>query len=260
MKTVVVYPGRFHPWHKGHKSSYDYVAKKFGENNVYVATSDVQSPMTSPFTYTDKVEMMTKTGIPAGKIARVKNPYQAQEITQDIPDPEDTALVFAVSEKDMSGPDSRFKFGKKKDGSPSYMQPYPKSGKLKPLTQHAYVFVTPTVNFKVKGVDANSASAIRELYMNGNESDRKTIIHDLFGSDDTALKQMFDKRLLPAKAAKDIVYKKAPLDANVIDKMPMNESKIAKMINTIILAERKAQAAYAPFREDLVEDYIEEKR
>ena len=261
MNTVVVYPGRFHPWHKGHKSSYDYLVNKFGANSVYVATSDVQAPITSPFTFQDKVEMMTKTGVPVSKIARVKNPYQAQEITQEIPDPEDTALVFAVSEKDMLGKDARFRFGKKRDGSPSYMQPYPKSGKLKPLTQHAYVFITPTVNFKVKGKDANSASAIRELYMQGNESDRKNIIHDLFGNDDGGLQQIFDQRLLPAKAAKEIVYKAAPIDSNVLDKVePIRESKIDRLVKVILEAERKASISDSSFTEDLVSDYLEEKR
>lgn len=261
MKTVVVYPGRFHPWHKGHKASYDYVANKFGTNNVYVATSAVQAPINSPFTFQDKVEMMTRTGIPVSKIAQVKNPYQAQEITKEIPDPEDTALVFAVSEKDMSGKEPRFKFGTKKDGSPSYMQPYPKNGKLKPLTQHAYVFVTPTVNFKVKGKDANSASAIRELYMQGNENDRKSIIHDLFGNDDGSLKQMFDKRLLPAKSAKEIVYKAAPIDSNVLDKVePIRESKMDRLVRVILESEKKANDCYRSFVEDLNSDYLEEKR
>jgi hypothetical protein len=263
MNMIVVCPGRFHPWHKGHKASYDYLVNKFGANSVFVVTSDVQAPITNPFSFDDKEKMMTKTGVPASKIARVKNPYQAQEITQDIPDPENTALVFAVSQKDMEGKTARFKFGTKRDGSPSYMQPYPANGKnLQPLTKHAYVFITPTVNFKVKGRDANSASEIRKLYMDGNEQDRNNIINDLFGEVDATLKQIFDRRLLPAKTAKDIVYKQAPLDANTIDKMPMRESrdKMAKLIETILRAEQRAAKCYESFQEDLRQDYLEEKR
>lgn len=250
------------PWHRGHKASYDYLVNKFGANAVFIATSDVQSPVTNPFSFDDKEKMMTKTGVPASKIARVKNPYQAQEITQDIPDPENTVLVFALSEKDM-GENPRFKFGIKKNGEPSYMQPYPQDGKnLQPLTKHAYVFITPTVNFKVRGKNANSASEIRKMYMDGNEQDRENIINDLYGDVDPTLKQIFDQKLLPAKTAKDIVYKKAPVDANVIDKMPMRESrdKMAKLIETILRAEKLAAACYEAFQEDLRVDYIEEKR
>jgi nicotinamide mononucleotide adenylyltransferase len=51
MNYLVIYPGRFHPFHLGHKASYDYLTKKYGENSVYIATSAVQDPETSPFAY-----------------------------------------------------------------------------------------------------------------------------------------------------------------------------------------------------------------
>jgi hypothetical protein len=266
MRTVVIYPGRFQPGHKGHKSSYDYLTKKFGDQNVFVATSDVTAPVTNPFSFADKVEMLTKLGIPSGRIVQVRNPYQAQEITKDIPDPENTALVFAVSEKDM-GETPRFKFGIKKNGEPSYMQPYPEGGKLQPLTKHAYVMVTPTVTFKVQGKDANSASTIRKMYSDGNVNDRKQILHDLYGVDDAALHQLFDKKLGVAKKARDIVIQEPDIDGDVIDQpkpVIRNESKqhrakIAKLLESTILAERTAAHCYRSFEEDLIPNYIDEK-
>ena len=108
MNYLVIYSGRFHPFHRGHKASYDWLTKQFGDDSVYIATSNVQAPVTSPFNYSDKVMMMTKLGVPAGRVANVKNPYQAAEITANIPDEEKskTALIFAVSEKDAQ----RFNF------------------------------------------------------------------------------------------------------------------------------------------------------
>jgi hypothetical protein len=265
MRTIVIYPGRFQPGHKGHKSSYDFLANKFGEENVYVATSDVTAPVTNPFSFADKTQMLTKLGIPSGHIVKVRNPYQAQEITKDISDPEHTALVFAVSEKDMHGEDARFKFGVKKNGDPSYMQPYPEGGKLKPLTKHAYVMVTPTVNFKVKGKDANSASEIRKIYSAGNEADRKQIIHDLYGEADKNIEELFNKKLGVAQKAKEVVIQQPPIDANVIDvpppQGPMSEhkQKLAKLLESTLLAERTAAKCYAPFIEDLRPNYIDEK-
>jgi hypothetical protein len=268
MRTVVIYPGRFQPGHKGHKASYDYLVKKFGEQNVYVATSDVTAPVTNPFNFTDKVQMLTKLGIPASRIVQVRNPYQAQEIVKDIPDPENTALVFAVSEKDMGEENPRFKFGTKKNGEPSYMQPYPKDGKkLLPLTKHAYVMTTPTVTFKVRGADANSASAIRKMYSDGSEADRKQILHDLYGVDDNALQDLFDKKLGVAQKTRDIVIQEPDIDGDVIDQpMPVvrNESKqhkakLAKLLESTIIAERAAQYCYRSFEEDLIPNYIDEK-
>ena len=266
MRIVVIYPGRFQPGHKGHKSSYDYLTNKFGDDSVYVATSDVTAPVTNPFSFADKVEMLSKLGIPSSHIVQVRNPYQAQEITKDIPDPENTALVFAVSEKDM-GEAPRFKFGVKKNGEPSYMQPYPEGGKLQPLTKHAYVMVTPTTMFKVRGQDANSASTIRKMYIDGNIQDRKQILHDLYGADDPALQQLFDKKLGVAQKARDIVIQEPAMDGDVIDQpMPVvrNENKerrvkLAKLLESTILAERTAAHCYRSFEEDLVPNYIDEK-
>jgi hypothetical protein len=195
MRTVVVYPGRFHPFHRGHKASYDYLTRSYGEDNVFVVSSDKQDPDKSPFSFADKMDMMTKLGISPGKIAQVVNPYQAREITSEIDDKENTVLIFAVSEKDMLGPEARFDFKPKKDGSPSYIQPIPATGRLEPMTKHAYVAVTPTVNFRVRGADANSASEIRKQYIKGNDSDREQIIADLYGDMDAGIKDIFDRKL-----------------------------------------------------------------
>ena len=195
MRTVVIYPGRFHPFHRGHKASYDYLVKQYGADNVFVVSSDKQDADKSPFSFDDKLDMMTKLGIPPGRIARVKNPYQAQEITKEIDDKDNTVLIFAVSEKDMSGPEARFNFKPKADGSQGYIQPIPDSGKLQPMSKHAYVAVTPTVNFQVRGADANSASQIRKEYIAGNDADREQIIADLYGNMDAGIKDIFDRKL-----------------------------------------------------------------
>ncbi len=98
MRTVVIYPGRFHPFHRGHKASYDYLVKRYGDRNVFVVSSDKQDPETSPFSFADKMDMMTKLGISPSQIAQVVNPYQSKEIRDEIDDPENTILIFAVSE------------------------------------------------------------------------------------------------------------------------------------------------------------------
>jgi hypothetical protein len=242
MRTVVVYPGRFHPFHRGHKASYDYLTKQYGEDNVFVVSSNKQDLETSPFSFADKMDMMTKLGISPGHIAQVKNPYQAQEIKSEIDNPENTILIFAVSEKDMTGEDARFTFGVKKDGSASYMQPLPADGKgMQNMTKHAYVAVTPTVNFRVRGADANSASQIRKKYTDGNEADRNQIIADLYGDVDAGIRDIFDRKL-GAKKSTDVVNE--------------NHARIAEKINQ--LRERIAQLREVSVEEESA-DYIEEK-
>jgi hypothetical protein len=209
MNYLVIYPGRFHPFHLGHKASYDYLAKKYGENSVYIATSAVQDPLTSPFSHADKVKMMTGLGVPAGHVVRVKNPYRADEIVNSLSREEksNTVLIFAVSEKDMLAGSARFRFDPKKNGESSYLQPMPETEKkLKPMTQHAYVDVTPTVDFRVRGQDADSASAIRKMYRDGNNADRVQIITDLYGTPDTEIKAIFDQRLGVNELQEGVIY------------------------------------------------------
>ena len=237
MRTVVIYPGRFHPFHRGHKASYDYLTRSYGADNVFVVSSDKQDADKSPFSFVDKMAMMTQLGIPPGKIAQVTNPYQAREITSEIDDKENTVLIFAVSEKDMSGPDARFDFKPKKDGSAGYIQPIPESGRLEPMTKHAYVAVTPTVNFRVRGADANSASEIRKQYIAGNNADREQIIADLYGDMNQGIKDIFDRKLGTGKAVQTV--------AESHDRITQKINHLKEMI--------------AQLKEKESDDYIEEK-
>ena len=46
-KTIVVFPGRFSPFHQNHYDAYQHLVKKFGD--VYIATSNKVEPNKSPF-------------------------------------------------------------------------------------------------------------------------------------------------------------------------------------------------------------------
>jgi hypothetical protein len=191
MNKLIIYPGRFHPFHKGHFSSYQFLTKGYGTDNVFIASTNAQAPLTSPFSFEEKKAMMVLTGVPEEKVVQVKNPYRSEEITGRVSNPEDTALIYALSEKDIG----RFSFTKK-DGTPGYMQPYPKDeAQLKPMTEHAYVVLTPTVTFKVLGKDANSASQIRSTYTNADDKTRKQMLKDLYGKVDSKVKAIFDKKM-----------------------------------------------------------------
>jgi len=252
MNYLVIYPGRFHPFHLGHKASYDWLTQQFGENAVYIASSDKQNDEDSPFRYEDKVKMVTKLGVPAGRIKKVKNPYQATEITKALSDEEkaNTVLVFAVSAKDAE----RFDFKPKADGSPSYLQPLPEKEKaIKPMTQHGYVVITPTVNFRVKGADANSASQIRKLYTTGNDNDRDQIIVDLYGAADPELKAIFDKQLGVDAPQEGIIYGQERIYAGDQPASIMREERLACLRENIAFLQDRIRQ----LRDGL--DYIDEK-
>lgn len=101
-KTVVVYSGRFQPFHKGHYASYRKLVSKFGIGNVYIGTSNKTDSGKSPFNFKEKVLIMNKMfGIPTNKIVQVSNPYAPKEILSKF-DGKTTAYIAAVGEKDAS--------------------------------------------------------------------------------------------------------------------------------------------------------------
>jgi hypothetical protein len=251
MNYLVIYPGRFHPFHLGHKASYDWLTRKYGENAVFVASSEKQDAKTSPFKYADKITMMAKLGVPAGRIQKVENPYQATEITSRLSDEEkaNTVLIFAVSAKDAR----RFNPARK-DGSPSYLQPLPANAKkLRPMTQQGYIEITPTVDFQIQGQPANSASQIRKLYVSGNENDRDQIIVDLYGAADPELRAIFDQALGVNAPQEGIIYGQEQVYAGENPVRVMRESRLDRLRENIESLQQRIQQ----LRDGM--DYIDEK-
>lgn len=193
-QVVAILPGRFQPWHKGHKNSFDYLAKLFGENNTFIATSNKVGLPKSPFDFQDKLKFITATGISPNKVVQVSSPYRAEEIVQNY-DPKNTILVFGVSEKDMEE-DPRFSFSPLKNGQPSYFQPYPGSlNKCKPLEKHGYIVTVPTVEFTVAGKPMRSATDFRHDFAAANAAKQKIMITDMFGVYDPKIHNILKSKL-----------------------------------------------------------------
>jgi hypothetical protein len=169
---LVIYPGGFHPFHLGHASVFDHLAKKFPDGEVFVAATD--STTERPFQFDDKKFLANQSGVPSDRFIQVKSPYKANEITANF-DPNNTILIFAVSEKDAD----RFSFAPKKDGSPAYFQKY-QEGAGQPMSKHGYIYIVPKIDFKIAGQTIDSASKIRQMYSGGDDETREQIITDLY--------------------------------------------------------------------------------
>ena len=194
-KILVIYPGRFHPFHKGHASVYNKLKQEFPNGDVFISTSEKTDPERSPFTYDEKVQMIQSSGIDPNFVKKVVNPYLAKEIVQDYTS-DNTILIFAVSAKDMEGDKPRFKFGTKKNGTPSYFQPFENLDKSETLDKHGYIVTLPTMDFDILDKDIRSASEIRYLYKSGDDTLRRNLITDLYGSFDEEIKRIFDNKLI----------------------------------------------------------------
>jgi len=201
---LVIYPGRFQPFHKGHYAVYEYLTGKFGRNNVYIATSNKVDGERSPFAFSEKSYFMQLTGVPADRIVQASQPYQIQNVLQSgqiqVADPANTVVIFAVSEKDMAE-DPRFSFAPKKDGTDPYFQPLKNIKDTVAMDQHGYVMTVPTFDFNVLGQPMRSGTELRKMYVGADEKTRQAIIADLFGKYTREAEQLMTSKLAPVAPA-----------------------------------------------------------
>jgi hypothetical protein len=172
MKTVVIMPGGFHPFHAGHMALYNSARRVFSDADVYVAATNDTSARPFPFALKEKLAKLA--GVEPGKFVQVKSPFRAQEIT-DHYDPAQDRLIFVRSQKDQDKPP--LPGGVKKDGSPSYLQPLLGAKRLEPMSKHAYMAYLPTVEF---GSGMTSATEIRQAWPGLSAEEKTQMIHSLY--------------------------------------------------------------------------------
>ena len=158
-KIVVIYVGRFQPFHKGHYGTYQHLVKKFGKDNVFIGSSNKTDKLKSPFKFNEKVKIMTTMfGIPKSKIHQVKNNYKPTEILKKF-DEDTTAFITVVGEKDKA------RLGGK------YFQPY-KGEPTEGYRDRGYVYVAPMAGNSVSGTE------VRNGLSNGSDEQKKDFFTD----------------------------------------------------------------------------------
>ena len=152
---VVVYAGRFQPFHKGHYATYSHLVKKFGKDNVYIGTSNKTDNNKSPFNFKEKVMIITKMfGIPKSKIVQVKNPYVPTEVLKKF-DKDTTAFITVVGKKDASRLGGKF------------FTPYKDNLDFEGYEDKGYVYIAPNQSNPISGTE------VRNGLSTGSDEDKK---------------------------------------------------------------------------------------
>lgn len=174
---IVVFPGRFNPFHNGHLSVYRELIKKFGANNVYIYTSDIVKKPKSPLNFEQKKYLISRI-IPKDKIIKMTgSAYRIEDIVKDFNiDINTTKMIIALSEKDALRLIHSSKF---KDATIPIIE-------MLPAKEYAYIFKIKSFMF---GNVPLSASEIRNKIKNQEWDD----IKDLVPYDITIL-QKFEKQ------------------------------------------------------------------
>jgi hypothetical protein len=214
-KPIAIFPGRFQPFHSGHYSIYKSLVDKFGKDNVYIATSDKVEPITSPFGFKDKQNIMSKMfDIPADKIVQTKAPYRPVEITDKLP--ENTPVVLSFSEKDAERMQGK------------YFKPYKDGEKLDGYRNHGYVIIAPEMKLDIDGKNV-SGTQLRYIFGNPQFTDRakEEIFTKVYGKFDDDIFNKIVKTTTKAEEARKLtdMYGKEKMPAPV--KKPVVQPKVA---------------------------------
>ena len=179
-KEVVVYAGRFQPFHFGHAEVYKHLVGKFGKNNVFIGTSNKQGGPRHPFNFKEKKEVMTKMfKIPSNKIVQIKNPYAPSEIIGKFPE-KTTAFITVVGKKDADRLAS--------PGYQKYFSMYKKGDVDTGYKDKGYVYVSPSFG-------NISGTAVRDGMSKGDESKRKAFFKKVYGKFDPKIFNLISGRL-----------------------------------------------------------------
>ena len=179
-KEVVVYSGRFQPFHSGHAQVYKHLVGKFGKNNVFIGTSNKQGGPRHPFNFKEKKEIMTKMfKIPSNKIVQVKNPYAPNEVMDKFPE-KTTAFITVVGKKDASRLAS--------PGYQKYFSMYKKGDVDTGYKDKGYVYVSPSFG-------NISGTAVRDGMSKGDKSKRKAFFKKVYGKFDPKIFNLISGRL-----------------------------------------------------------------
>ena len=207
-KVVVVYSGRFQPFHKGHYATYENLIRKFGKDSVYIGTSNVTDSKKSPFNFKEKKAiMMQMFGIPSSKIINVKNPYRPEEILNKF-DSDTTGLIVVVGEKDQN----RL--------SGNYFTPY--KGKVEQgYLDKGYVYASPAQSNPISGTD------VRYWLSAGSEEERKKNFTKAYPKFDS---QIFKLITLKLKGLKECINEEIKLNVKIGDTILMGRFKNKKVV------------------------------
>lgn len=177
-KVIVVYAGRFQPFHAGHYGNYMHLVKKFGKDNVYIGTSNITDNKKSPFNFKEKKAIMTRIfGVPSDKIVQISNPYAPLEILNKF-DEATTAFVTAVGEKDsgrLSG---------------KYFKPYKSDAKkMEGYKDKGYVYAVPMQAGGLSGTET------RQMLSTGSTEQKKKAFQKIYPKFDEQIFKLITLKL-----------------------------------------------------------------
>jgi len=191
LRKVVIYGGKFQPFHKGHYEIYQKLVKEFGEENVFISTQDINKNRLKQkdykenhiFTFDEKVLIMnTMFNIPNKQIICVKRtPYLPS--WKEIPvEGSDYALITICGSKDSE----RFN-GLGNDSIT--MQEYKPGINLQSCLTHKYYYILDNDDVHM------SATEVRNYFRENDEKHKIEFFKDIYGKFNQEIYDLVNDRI-----------------------------------------------------------------
>lgn len=191
LRKVVIYGGKFQPFHKGHYEIYEKLVKEFGEENVFISTQDINKNRLKQkdykenhiFTFDEKVLIMnTMFNIPNKQIICVKRtPYLPS--WKEIPvEGSDYALITICGSKDSE----RFN-GLGNDSIT--MQEYKPDINLQSCLTHKYYYILDNDDVHM------SATEVRNYFRENDENHKIEFFKDIYGKFNQEIYDLVNDRI-----------------------------------------------------------------
>jgi len=190
-RLVIVYGGRFQPFHQGHFDAYKWLCKKFGDENVWIATSNatnfnLKKGEISPFTFKEKKEIIVSLyGVSPRRIIQCKNPaFKPSEIF-NLYKGFSIVYVTAVGKKD----EDRYRTG-------TFFKPLPRPFQLEDVETFGTLDdgIGYYVDIPMQSGDI-SGSTVREELLKAKGDERETLFKKFFGKYDSVIDALVTAKL-----------------------------------------------------------------
>jgi glycerol-3-phosphate cytidylyltransferase-like family protein len=199
---IVIFAGRFQPFHRGHALYYEKAKHEFPTAKFYIATASntskdaLKEPSKYPFDFNEKKQIIHACGVPLNEIIETRIPYKPVEILEHYNSSVDK-VIFLVGLKDMKN-DPRFSFKNTKNGDKSYFQPYKDINQMEPFNEnggHGYIYAPGNIIFDIDGQRMQSASEFRDIFRIADEKKRKRMVMETIGHFDKNIYNIFVNKL-----------------------------------------------------------------
>lgn len=191
LRKVVIYGGKFQPFHKGHYEIYQKLVKEFGEENVFISTQDINKNRLKQkdykenhiFSFDEKVLIInTMFNIPNKQIICVKRtPYLPS--WKEIPvEGSDYALITICGSKDSE------RFNDLGNDSIT-MQEYKPGINLQSCLTHKYYYILDNDDVHM------SATEVRNYFRENDEKHKVEFFKDIYGKFNQEIYDLVNDRI-----------------------------------------------------------------